>query len=166
MALRLFAAAALSVACALAGRAVAGACVRRASTLGELIDSVRRLEVNMLDKLMPLREALQCGHEAMRAVADAMQGCGASGAWHRAKEALLMRGGALDCLACEDVEALCTLFEGLGTSGAAQQRLLIGGAIESLQALKGEADKKAREESKLYSTLGLLAGMSLAILLM
>ena len=43
---------------------------------------------------------------------------------------------------------------------------LLSGALEGLEALRREADKKAREESKLYATLGFLAGLSLAILLM
>jgi len=43
---------------------------------------------------------------------------------------------------------------------------LLSGALESLEGLKREADKKAREESKLYATLGFLTGLSLAILLM
>jgi stage III sporulation protein AB len=61
---------------------------------------------------------------------------------------------------------LNALFDGLGESGAAQQRILLAGAQESLEALKRLADKKAREESKLYTTLGFLTGLSLAILLM
>lgn len=166
MMLRIVAAAALSVASMLAGRAVAGACVRRAQTLGALIEALKKLEVDMLDRLLPLREALQGGHAAMRAVAEAMKGCPASEAWRRAGAALTARGGALDCLTAPDMTALTELFDGLGASGAAQQRILIGGALESLEALRGEADRKAREESKLYATLGLLAGLSLSILLM
>jgi len=166
MMLRLIAAAILSTACALAGRAVAGACVRRAKALVSLADSVQKLRVDMLDKLLPLKEALQNGHPAMRAVAGAMAGCGAGAAWRRAKDELSARGGALDCLTAPDLEALGELFDGLGESGAAQQRILLASAMESLEALRREADKKAREESKLYATLGFLAGLSLAILLM
>ncbi len=166
MMLRLIAAALLSAACALAGRAVAGACVRRAQALGALMDSVQRLRVDMLDKLLPLREALSTGHPVMRAVSEAMARGGAGQAWRRVQGALTARGGALDCLTRQDLEALSTLFEGLGESGAAQQRILLSGALDALESLRGEADKKAREESKLYATLGFLAGLSLAILLM
>jgi|GEM_PF-1545095 len=177
MMLRLIAAAILSAACALAGRAVAGACVRRAQALSQLLGSVQRLRVDMLDKLLPLREALQNGHPAMRAVAAemapmpaampaAMPAGGAGAAWRRARGALAARGGALDCLTAQDLDALGALFDGLGESGAAQQRILLSGALENLEALKAQADKKAREESKLYTTLGFLAGLSLAILLM
>ncbi len=166
MMLRLIAAALLSVACALAGRAVAGACVRRAKALAALAESVKKLRVDMLDKLLPLKEALKNGHPAMRAVAEAMAGCGAGTAWRRAKETLRERGAALDCLTAPDFEALGELFDGLGESGAAQQRILIASAMESLESLRREADKKAKEESKLYATLGFLAGLSLAILLM
>ena len=174
MMLRLIAAAILSAACALAGRAVAGACVRRAQALSQLLGSVQRLRVDMLDKLLPLREALQNGHPAMKAVAAematampaAMPAGGAGAAWRRARGALAARGGALDCLTAQDLDALGALFDGLGESGAAQQRILLSGALENLEALKAQADKKAREESKLYTTLGFLAGLSLAILLM
>jgi stage III sporulation protein AB len=166
MMLRLIAAVLLSVACALAGRAVAGACVRRAKALGELSDSVQRLRVDMLDKLLPLREALRNGHPAMKAVSEAMAGCGAGAAWRRALASLTGRGAVLDCLTAPDLQALGELFDGLGESGAAQQRILLSGALESLEGLKREADKKAREESKLYATLGFLTGLSLAILLM
>jgi stage III sporulation protein AB len=174
MMLRLIAAAILSAACALAGRAVAGACVRRAQALSQLLGSVQRLRVDMLDKLLPLKEALQGGHPAMKAVAEAMAAAmpattlagGAEAAWRRAKGALTARGGPLDCLTAQDLEALDALFNGLGESGAAQQRILLSGVLENLEALKAQADKKAREESKLYTTLGFLTGLSLAILLM
>ncbi len=166
MLLRLIAAVVLSGACALAGRAVAGACVRRARTLAALIDSVQKLRLDMLDRLLPLREALAGGHPAMRSVSEAMVGCGATAAWRRAQGALTARGGALDCLTAPDLEALGGLFEGLGESGAARQRILLNSVEETLAKLRLEADKKAREESKLYSTLGFLTGLSLAILLM
>ena len=166
MLLRLIAAAVLSAACALAGRAVAGACVRRARTLAALIDGVQKLRLDMLDRLLPLREALSGGHPAMRSVSESMTGCGAMAAWRRAQGALTARGGALDCLTAPDLEALNELFEGLGESGAARQRILLSGAEETLVKLRREADKKAQEESKLYATLGFLAGLSLSILLM
>lgn len=166
MMLRFVAAAALAASCAMAGRAVAGACVRRARTLAALIESVMRLRVDMLEKLLPLKAALGGGHEAMRRVAEEMAGGSASQGWLRARESLTRRGGALDCLTAPDLEALTALFEGLGESGAAQQRILLTNALEGLEALRREADKKAREESKLYSTLGFLTGLSLAILLM
>ena len=164
--LRLFAAAALAAACALAGRAVAQSCVRRAATLVQLIESVQKLRVDMLDKLLPLKEALMNGHAAMREVAEAMANKGACAAWREAEGALTRRGGALDSLTSPDLAALAALFDGLGESGAAAQRILLGGALEALEALRREAEKKAREESKLYASLGFLAGLSLAILLM
>lgn len=164
--LRFVAAAALSIACMLAGRAAAGARVRRAATLAALIEGLKRLEIDMLDKLLPLKEALMNGHAVPRAVAEAMRGCGAAEGWRRSRAALAARGGPLDCLTAEDLAALDALFDGLGATGSAQQRILIRGALEALAALRGEADRKAREESKLYSTLGLMAGLSLSILIM
>ncbi len=166
MMLRLIAAAVLSAACALAGRSMANACRRRAGTLRALIESVEKLRLSMLDKLLPLREALGGGHPAMRRVAEVMGPGGASAAWLRIKADLTARGGALDCLTAPDVAALDELFSGLGESGVREQRILLSGALEALEKLRQEAEKKAREESKLYSTLGFLAGLSLAILLL
>ncbi len=163
---RLIAAAMLAAACALAGRSVAGACRRRAATLRGLVEGVERLRLGMLEKLLPLCEALSGAHPALRRVAEALGPGGAAAAWRRRRAEMTARGGPLDCLAPPDLAALDELFSGLGASGAQEQRALLSTALEALERLWREADKKAREESKLYATLGFLAGLSLAILLL
>lgn len=166
--LRLVAACVLAGCCALTGRALAASFVRRARMLEELGRSVSLLKIDMLDRLTPLREALaKTGHPGMKAVAEGMKsGGGAGSAWRAARGELCARGGALDCLNAEDLAEIEQLFDQLGISGVAQQRMVLEGAAAMLDERTADARKKAQEQGKLYTSLGLLCGMALAILLL
>jgi hypothetical protein len=82
---RLIAAAMLAAGCALGGRSVAGACRRRAATLRGLVEGVERLRLGMLEKLLPLCEALSGAHPALRPVAEALGPGGAPAPRRRAR---------------------------------------------------------------------------------
>ena len=87
----------------------------------------------------------------------------AAGAWRVLLPAFSRRGGVLDCLAQEDMAALAALFEGLGIGARAEQEALLSKTARELGRLEGEAAKAGAEKGKLYTTLGLLCGLMLAI---
>lgn len=167
--LRIVAACVLTACCGLAGRSLAASCFRRAQTLQSLGEAVEILKVHMLDRLAPLGEALKAtGHPALLQIAQVMgeQGGGANAAWQSLKGHLTSRGQLFDSLSSEDVAELDALMGGLGLSGASQQRVLLDASHKSFNRLTEAARKKAQEQGKLYTSLGLLAGLSLAIILL
>ena len=87
----------------------------------------------------------------------------AATAWRALLPALSRRGGALDSLTREDFDALAALFGGLGTGARAEQEALFSATMRELGRLEGEASKTGAEKGKLYTTLGLLCGLMLAI---
>ncbi|MEA4897166.1 stage III sporulation protein AB [Bacillota bacterium Meth-B3] len=166
--LRLTAAAVLTLCGAAAGRSLAAVRRRRVVQLMLLTAALQRLEVQMLEKLLPLKEALAASaHPALGAVGEGMTGArGALLSWLGAADALRARGGELSALCGEDVAALDRLFDGLGTSGASEQRILLEGVQEELKRLAQAARKTADEHAKLYTSLGLIAGLALSICLL
>ena len=152
------------IASMLIGRAYAGGGARRARLLSEMMDALQILRIAMLDRLAPLRAALEASACAVfRSVGAEMQGKSAAEAWKRVRDAQMRRGGMIDCLAEEDLCVLDALFDGLGASGRAPQEALISGALRSLGCLEAEARKNGLEKRRLYTTLGLLGGIALAI---
>jgi len=168
MTVRIGAACVMTAASAWGGRLLAAAQGRRAEELNRLSEGVRRLEIEMLERRMPVREALEaCGLPAFRLVAGQMEG-GAppGGAYAAAEGSLYDRGGALDCLDEGDRTALKRLFGGLGEGGAQAQRLVLNEAAEELARLAGQARRRREEQGKLYASLGGLGGLALALLLL
>ncbi len=151
---------------ALCGRSLADGARRRAEALRGIVEGTRRLRVRMTGMFEPVQNALQhadCPLFSM--VAEAMAGGRSAGeAWSAAQRRATRRGGPADCLTEADRRELTRLFEGLGQSGREEQDLLLGGALECLEALCGEAGKKAGEADRLYGTLGLLIGLMLALI--
>lgn len=148
----------------MAGRAFAGSNTRRARLLAELMDALQMLRVHMLERLMPLGTALSRSQSQilseMGAAADSV---GAAAAWNDVKSRELRRGGGLDCLSGADIKVLDGLFEALGTTGRSEQRPVIDGAIKELGLLEAEARAGSGEKSRLYTTLGALAGAAVVI---
>ncbi len=165
--MRLVAAFLLTLCGAAAGHSFAAARKRRVEQLSELVQALGRLEVKMLEKLLPLKEALiAAAHEPFKAIGASMTGArSALGAYLNQIDQLRARGGGFSSLEEEDMRALERLFEGLGMSGASEQRLLIGSVRGELERLSLAARKKAEEQAKLYTSLGLIAGLALAICL-
>lgn len=165
--MKLVAAAALTLSGAAGGHALGTARRQRVRQVSELRQGVERLSVNMLDKLLPLRQALAAAASpALDMVAQGMEGRDPAQAFIAVRDQLVARDGPLSCLEGEELTALGSLFGQLGASGAAEQRLILREAALRLERLEGRARAKADEQARLYGTLGLLAGLALAVCLL
>ena len=150
--------------CTMTGRMFAGRNSRRARMLAELMDAIQLLRVHMLDRLLPMKAALERSQSfALNETGAAMDGTSAAAAWQIVKERQLRRGGKLDCLSARDIDVLDKLFESLGTTGISEQRPIIDGTIKELGLLEAAAKAECNEKGRLYTTLGALAGVALVI---
>lgn len=166
-AVRVGAACVMTAASAWGGKMLAGAQARRAEALRAALNGVKRLEVEMLERRMPLKEALDACGDAFAAAARQMEGGAPPGeAWAATAELLRARGKALDCLEEGDMTALKRLFEALGSGGLQAQRLVLNEAAEELERLWERARRKREEQGRLYASLGALGGLALALLLL
>ena len=148
----------------LIGRAYAGGGARRAKLLSGMMDALQILRISMLDRLVPLKNALaESASPVFRCVGEEMDRLDAADAWTLVRMRQTGRGGLIDSLTEEDLCALDALFAGLGVSGRAQQEALISNAIRTLGRLEAEARKNGAEKARLCTTLGLLSGIALAI---
>ena len=164
--IRLAAAALLTAACAGIGFSMAAAQSRRAKTLAGLARSVRRLEIAMMEKRLPLGEAMkEAGHALFEQAALSVGELGPDKSLRAAAKRLSARGGVLDSLARDDMTALSRLAGELGQGGAERQRLLLEETAGEISALAESAARRASEESRLYTSLGALGGLALAVLL-
>ena len=146
---------------------MAGAQARRAEALREAAAGVKRLNIEMLERRMPLCEALSLSGGAFSAAAREMEGGAPPGeAWDRAERALTERGGLLDSLNEGDRTALRRLFGRLGEGGMQAQRLALTEAEEELERLHEQARRKREEQGRLYASLGGLGGLALALMLL
>ena len=166
--MRIGAACVMTAAGAWGGHLLSGAQVRRAQTLSDLLKRVRRLGVEMLERRMPLAEAMEaCGGVLFDAAAGEMRkGRSPSEAYGQAVAGLRERGGALDSLQEGDMAALGRLFEHLGAGGTQAHRLLLRDAEEELERLSVQARTRQQEYGRLYASLGALSGGALALLMM
>lgn len=163
--LRLIAAMVLTACCALCGRALCGRERRRVLFMESMKRALPMLSIDMLERLSPLSAALKASAQPLLVyIARAMdKGMGASEAWTAEKDALIERGQMLDCLLPEDLARLDMLFGGLGASGLSAQRQLLTDAGQAFSGLLEDAKKRADERGKLYTNLGLLAGLALSV---
>jgi len=164
--MRLAAALALTAACAGLGWSAAQRQTRRVKALEALRRAVSRLEEDMLEKRLPLGEALAAsGHALFVRAARAGDGQPPGEALRAAARALSARGGQLDSLTPADMAAIDRLAGGLGRGSAERQRLLLAETAEELAALSANAEKLAAERNRLYVSLGALGGLALAVML-
>lgn len=167
-AIRAGAAVVFSLSCALAGHAMSVQARRRALYLGQLRAALARLEVYMLEQLLPLDEALkEVKHPLFARVGEAVaSGAPAREGWAELERERGARGGALDCLSGEDITCMRELFEELGMSLRQTQKILLNQAARTLARLEETAIKEAAERGRLYTSLGLLIGLMLSVCLM
>ncbi len=165
--LKLVAACMLTVCCAMAGR---GLCIRekkRVQVLGTLRLVMPILAIEMTERLTPLMDAMiKTRQPLLMHIAEHMDGRGARSAWQLEKDALMGKGGMIDCLLPQDVDRLDMLFDGLGASGISAQKQLLLEMEAAFSGLESEAKKRADERGKLYTNLGLLAGLAISICLL
>lgn len=154
-----------AVASALVGRSIALGCARRTAVIREAMDAIQLLRIHMLERLLPLHAALEKSQfEPFRLVGrKLLTGDGALAAWRAVLPLLTRRGATLDCLTEEDLSLLFRFFEGLGTSTRLEQEALISATLAEMGRLESEAGKMGAEKGRLYTTLGLLGGLALAI---
>ena len=166
MELRIVLAAFVVLGSALAGRSLAGAARRRASTLKELCEGVRLLKIHMLSLLESTETALSGSPSGiLRAVASGMNGGLSAGeSWQTQKPGLRKRGGAADCLDETDLRLLDRLFSQLGVSGKEEQQALLQGAIQEFGERADTAREKSAQADRLYLTLSALIGLMLALI--
>ena len=160
---------AILIACgALTGLAAADGARRRLRILGRLTEAVRLLRVRMLERAEPLRSALErTEEETFGEIARTMDDLtDASAAWRRVREKLTRRGSVLDCLTENDCAALTELFDSLGQSGRAEQKLLLDAALEALKRAQMDARAQMERANRLYPAVGLLVAATAVVLLL
>ncbi|MDO4548327.1 MAG: stage III sporulation protein AB [Clostridia bacterium] len=164
---RLVAGVMLTFAGACAGRAMADVRKKRVRQLKDICRALERLQIAMIERRMPLEQALTAaGCEGFAAVSSLIKSeRSVYDAWKKAQQTLRAKGAALSMLEGEDILALDNMFSALGLTGLSEQRLLLSDTGEALRALYDSARKKADEQARLYSTLGMLTGLAVAILL-
>ena len=152
--------------CVLVGLTMASGCRRRVKVLTELAAGVDDLRVHMTRMLEPAPQALSFTDcPALRQVGAAMTpGVSAREAWAKVRAEESRRGGQLDALTREDLEALDSLFEHLGESGRVQQERLLTDAARALERNLESARESAGEAERLYVSLGVLTGLMLALI--
>lgn len=154
------------VGCGLCGNAVAASYRRRVELLTALAQGVRVLRVHMLRMLEPVSAALSgSGCAVLQKVGRGMApGESVGQSWRCVAEHESVRGGLIDALNPADKQALDRLFEQLGESGREQQELLLSSTLELLARQLAEAEAAALAAERLYRSLGVLAGLMLALI--
>lgn len=155
------------VSCTMCGHALAGTIERRKRMLADLLTALRKLQIALTSMLEPLEEALKRTHFPLfEAVAERLpwERCAAD-AWDTVQNKECKRGGKADCLAPCDLSALDGLFEHLGMNGREEQAEAIQSCILVLEESLAETKERAAQTGKLYTSLGFLAGLSLAVLM-
>lgn len=166
MRIKLLAAAAVTIAAAMCGRSMAQGAQRRLHTILELLDGLRRLRIQMVERLEPLSRALaQTGSPILSAVSELLnETVGAYAAWQILCRRERARGGKLDGLTAREFETLDQMFERLGASGRNDQAQIIENCLAALEDSKREAQERAAQAARLYPTVGGLLGLMLAVL--
>lgn len=166
MQIKIFAAAAVTIASAMCGWAMAQGAQRRLRTILELMDGLKRLRIQMVEQLETLLRALsQSGSSILSAVSALIsETVGAQEAWMRLCSKECARGGRLDGLTMRELEPLGRMFEQLGASGRSEQAQIIEACIAALADSRREAQERALQAARLYPTVGGLVGLMLAVL--
>jgi len=167
MQLKLMLLLAVVLAFAMCGRVLSGPAERRYKTLCELQRALRTLHIQVCCMLEPLQDALrQADFPLFLSVSDRLSAHeSVMDVWRQVKRSECRRGKAADCLSEMDMNILDRLFSRLGSSGIEGQGDAIMGCISSVEAMLDEAKIRAAETGRLYTSLGFLAGLGAAILL-
>lgn len=152
----------------LAGRTVAWTGGRRRRMLETLIQSIRKLKLQIIRLAAPLEDALRHSEAALFSmVADNLTEAGsAQDAWNRVARVQTRRGGDADCLQKPELDVLNGLFAHLGETGRYGQEEALDACIASLEEILSEAREQGERRDKLCSSLGLLLGLAAAVLIM
>lgn len=167
MRLRLALAGCVVIGCTLAGRSFAWASGRRKRLLEQALEALKMLRMQIVSLLEPLAEALrQSEFSLFAATAGRLPECpSASEAWKSVLSRETRRGGIADSLQKRELDALERLFERLGESGRAAQDDAIRACIASIEEALNEARTKSEQADRLCTSMGLLLGLTIAVLL-
>lgn len=163
--MRMLAGCLLGASGALMGWAMAEGQRRRVRTLRDLTEDMAQLEDGMIQKRLPLREALSgCKSPCLRTLAE--KGDAPCAVWEEIRGKMTRPGGALDCLTREDMETLDRFVRQLGGENAERQKALLREGAQEFLAGRQAAEKRLNDEGRMYTSLGALFALALAILLM
>lgn len=154
-------------ACTMCGYSLSGAAARRCMLLEELLRSLRTLRIQILHLLEPLPAALDhTGFPLFCKTAERLnESESAKDAWHAVMKFECAKGRQADCMNERDISALDKLFEQLGVSGCEAQNEAISGCILYIEETLTEAKEHRSQIGRLYTSIGFLAGLGAAIVL-
>lgn len=167
MEIKLVLSCAIIVCSTLVGCSTVWATGRRARLLGEILEALDMLEVRMISQLEPLERALfDCGCSFFDAVARGIaEGNSTQEAW---KDAVRGNGRA-DCgvgtLHDAELIALDELFSKLGSTGKGTQAVLLARCTSILRREHEAAMQQAARSGKIHISIGALAGLMIAVLI-
>lgn len=168
MNIRILLAVCIVVCCAFSGKAFAAEARRRADLINDLIEGLRLLRIYITGVMMEnVRHALmETGCNALILIGEEMANGGNVGkAWRRAAHSKKFQNAGLDALKQEERDIIGHLFDRLGESNRESQKILIESAVKALEERLPEARKKASEAEKLYTTLGILSGLIVGLIM-
>lgn len=165
MSLKLLLAACIVAACTMGGRAMALSAKQRCSQLMQTIEAVRVLKIQITVVLAPIRIALSStGFPPFQAVAGKTRAdISAADAWQEVSTA--KDECFVNCLNESERNCIGQMFAHLGGSGRTAQEELLASCCDQLQIALTDACGRAKEVSKLYTSLGFLLGMCIVILI-
>lgn len=165
MSLRLVAALCVMAACTMCGRAMAMSAERRYRFLLDTLHAIRALQIQIVHLLEPLERALRQTEFALfvRMAEKLAANVSAADAWREARNA--ERYNTTEYLADEEMRCLDRMFEQLGRSGREAQEEAMAVCLSALESAMTDAQNRAKQVSKLYTSLGFLSGLSIVILI-
>lgn len=157
----------IPVGCAGAGKILSNAKKRRAEVISDILAAVRVLRLRMLNSMEPLSILLRKSDCLLfRELGNSLYvGSSLAECWELQKKYSAKKGGLLDSLTQDDLQILGTLFENLGKNGRDEQGELFASVIAQLEEAQQSARKKQAEAARMYTALGALTGVMIAILL-
>lgn len=155
------------IGCALCGRSMAGSMIRRNVLAEELISALKVLRVHIVCQLEPVCEALEAtGNVLFAQIAERTSDeRNVYAAWRDVLCAATKRGGTADALGDRERTALDRLFKQIGASGRDEQDVAIRACISSFEVICEKTAERAATIGRLYTSLGMLIGLALAVLM-
>jgi len=157
----------LVVGAALVARSLSGVLFRRCRMLDELIFALSSLRVSVVDRMEPIKMALTSSGARLFewTAGEIRHDVAVAEAWKTVRHRTSVHGGIADCLGDDTLCALDTLFDYLGRTGGSRQELSIQRCISALEEIRAAEKRKLAEASRLYTRLGILTGLAVAVLI-
>ena len=149
----------------MSGRSISLSAERHCRQLSQTIEAIRLLKLQITDRLEPVAEALmQTEFPPFQLVSSQMRdNFSAIQAWNEISSK--GKGHAVDCLNESEKKQIGYMFNRLGAGGLTEQEELISTCCIHLERALSDAQARAKEVCKLYTSLGFLTGLFIAILI-